>query len=150
MVKLGIKELALSVIGGAGSALCYLLGGYDVKIEVLAGLMVADILTGIIVAAVFKKSTKTETGALSSQYGAKGFFKKVGMLIGVAVCVMIDKLFKSDFFRNGAILYLIGNEILSITENFAVMGFKIPILADAVDMVRKLSQQKPEEKKNDV
>ena len=72
------------------------------------------------------------------------------MLIGVAVCVMIDKLFKSDFFRNGAILYLIGNEILSITENFAVMGFKIPILADAVDMVRKLSQQKPEEKKENV
>lgn len=151
MAKLGIKELVLSVIGGAGSAFCYLLGGFDVNIKVLGCFMLADIITGVIDAAVLKKSPKTETGGLSSKYSLQGFLKKIYAFIGIGVCVGVDTLFNTDtFFRNAAIFYLIGNELLSITENLDLMGVKIPVLGDAVDLVRKRSQQKAEEKKDDV
>lgn len=151
MAKLGIKELALSVIGGAGSAFCYLLGGFDVNIKVLGCFMLADIITGVIDAAVLKKSPKTETGGLSSKYSLQGFLKKIYAFIGIGVCVGVDTLFNTDaFFRNAAIFYLIGNELISITENLGVMKVKIPVLSDAVDLVIKRSQQKAEEKKDDV
>ena len=148
MAKLGLKEVVLGAIGGVGGTVCYLLGGYDVKIKVLIGFMMADVVTGVIDAAVFKASDKTETGALSSKYSAKGFFKKIFEIIAVGVCVGLDNLFNSDSFcRNSAIFYLIGQEVISLTENFALMGFRIPVLADAVDLVLKRSQMYQEKVK---
>jgi len=150
MAKLGLKEVVLGAIGGVGGTVCYLLGGFDVKIKVLGYFMIADVVTGVIDAAVFKASDKTETGALSSKYSAKGFFRKLYEIIGVAVCVGFDTLFNTDgFFRNAAIFYLIGNEVISLTENFKLMGVEIPILADAVDLVKRRSQQYQEKAKED-
>lgn len=151
MAKLGLKEVVLGAIGGVGGTVCYLLGGFDVNIKVLGGFMLADIVTGVVDAAILKKSPKTETGGLSSKYSLRGFLKKIYAFIGIGVCVGVDTLFNTEtFFRNAAIFYLIGNELISITENLGVMDLKIPVLSDAVDLVRKRSQQKAEEKKDDV
>lgn len=53
----GIETLA--VLGISGAIAAKLLGGWDMALQTLIGFMVADYLTGIVVAGVFKNSTKT-------------------------------------------------------------------------------------------
>ena len=55
---------AFSIIGGFISSL---IGGFDIVITTLIIFMTVDIITGIILAGVFKNSPKTESGKINSQ-----------------------------------------------------------------------------------
>lgn len=121
-----------------GSVVTGLLGGWDTALQTLLIFMVIDFFMGLIVAGVFHKSKKTETGTLQSMAGWKGILKKVVTLLMVLVATQLDMVMEVDYIRYGLILAFMLNELISITENAGLMGVPIPqILTDAIDVLRK-------------
>lgn len=114
-----------TTVGAVGSAISYLLGGWETAIQTLVCFMLVDYITGIMLA-ILNKSTKSPKGGLSSEAGFKGIFKKAGMLIVVIIANRLDVLAGTDIIRNGCIIVLIANEGLSIIENLGVMGVPVP------------------------
>ena len=125
-----------------GGTIGNLVGGFDNLLTALIVCMVIDYFSGILVAAVFKKSPKTESGALESNAGLKGLAKKIFILLIVAVAVQVDTVLGSNFIRNAVILGFIANEVLSLIENGGLMGIPIsPVLTNAIDILKKKSEQ---------
>lgn len=138
MIKTGFYGAVCALGGTIGN----LVGGFDNLFIALIVCMVIDYFSGILVAAVFKKSPKTESGALESNAGLKGLVKKIFILLIVAVAVQIDTVLNSSFIRNAVILGFIANEILSLIENGGLMGIPMsPVLINAVDILKKKSEQ---------
>ena len=140
-----MKNFFITSIGLAGGVIVSLLGGWSNGLCTLLTFMAVDYITGIISAAVFKKSPKTKSGALNSSVGFKGIFKKMGILFVVMLAYRIDITANTDFVRNSVIIAYIANEFLSITENLALMGLYMPpSLKKAIDIL----QQKEGEDEN--
>jgi toxin secretion/phage lysis holin len=120
-----------------------MLGGYDRFLRTLLFFMAIDILTGWILAAVFKKSVKTDTGKMSSGAGFKGIFKKGGMLLMVMAGVLLDELIGTgELTRDAIIIAFLATEMVSITENLGLMGVKYPApLEQALEILS--SKRKP-------
>ena len=136
-------------VGTLGSAIAYLLGGWETAIQTLVAFMVIDYVTGIMLA-ILNKSSKTATGGLSSKAGLKGIFKKCGMLIVVIVANRLDVLAGTDVIRNGCIIILIANEGLSIIENLGTMGVPVPkILINFIEALKNKDNQHTEEPDSD-
>lgn len=133
-----IKTVLLVIIATIGSAITNLLGGWDSGLLILCIFIVMDIFTGYIVAAIFKKSPKTETGALESKVGWKGIAKKIMTLVYVLMGAQLDILLGVDYIRNGVIIASIVNEGMSIVENGGLMGMPLmPQLTNAFDILIK-------------
>ncbi len=131
------KIAANTTIGLIGAAMAALLGGWDAALQTLVGFMAADYFSGLIVAGVFKRSTKTVGGALSSAAGLRGLFKKGGMLLVVYVACRLDLLVGADYIRDTVVIALITNETVSITENVGLMGVPIPkIIKRAIEILK--------------
>lgn len=127
----------LTVIGMAGGIASSLLGGWDNGLQALLMFMAADYLTGLAIALVWKRSPKTESGAASSNAGLKGLFKKGGMLLLVLIAVRLDLLMGTDYLRNGVIIALVANELISLTENLGLMGVPVPApIMKAIDLLK--------------
>lgn len=109
----------------------YLLGGFDIAIQSLLIVMVIDYLTGI-ASAIYNKE-------LSSKIGFKGIIKKFSYLCVVALSVVIDNLTgQSGLIRTLVIYFFVANDGLSIIENMAEMGVKLPQkLIDALEQIKK-------------
>jgi len=71
-----IKNCVLAAFAAVGTVAAQALGGWDAAMQVLVALMAADYLTGVLVAAVWQRSRKTESGALDSKAGYIGLLKK--------------------------------------------------------------------------
>ena len=126
---------ALGLIGGAVS---WAFGGWDAAMAALLVCMGVDYLSGSIVALVFHKSSKSETGSYKSIYGVKGLFKKGLMLLFVLVAVQIDKLLGTAYVRDAVCLGFCCNEILSITENLGLAGIPLPqVVVKALEQLQK-------------
>ncbi|MDY4203435.1 MAG: phage holin family protein, partial [Schaedlerella sp.] len=81
-----MKQIFLSVSGILGSAAAALFGGWDVALQTLILFMAIDWFTGgIILPAIFKKSPKSENGALESRAGWKGLCRKGMTLLFVLI-----------------------------------------------------------------
>lgn len=133
-----IKNIILGVIAGVGGFLSQMLGGWDMLLQVLIVIMAVDVITGWIVAGIFHKSPKTETGALDSKIGFKGLFKKFSVLLLILVAAQLDKAIGGSFSRTAVILFFCGNEGLSILENLALMGIEYPaFLKNALEALKK-------------
>lgn len=132
-----------TVLGIIGATFIKLLGGWDVSLQTLIGFMGTDYTTGIIVAGIFHKSTKTEGGALSSAAGLRGLFKKGGMLVLVYIACRLDMLVGAHYIRNAVVIALVANETVSITENLGLMGVPIPdIITKAIETLKKKENEK--------
>lgn len=102
--------------------------------------MAADYITGLIVAGVFKKSPKTETGALESKAGWKGLFRKGGTLLVVLIACRLDMELGINYIRDAVIIAFIINEVVSLAENVGLMGVPIPKpILNAIDILKKKS-----------
>ena len=133
-----------TAVGTIGSAISYLLGGWETAIQTLVCFMLVDYITGIMLA-ILNKSTKSPKGGLSSQAGFKGIFKKAGMLIVVIIANRLDVLAGTDIIRNGCIIVLIANEGLSIIENLGVMGVPVPkILIRFIEALKNKDNEQTE------
>lgn len=133
-----LKVLILTIAGTAGGFILQLFGGADAMLITLLIFIVTDYITGITVAAVFKNSTKTSTGGLSSKEGLKGIIKKVMMLVIVMLAVRVDIVIGTKYIRNAVVTAFIANELISLTENAGLMGVPIPkIILNAIDILKR-------------
>lgn len=121
-----IKNVVLAAVAAVGSIAANALGGWDAAMQVLVALMVADYFTGVLVAAVWHKSTKSASGALDSKAGFKGLLKKGAILMLVWLGVLLDHAMGTDYIRMAVVLFFIGNEGISLLENLGLMGVPYP------------------------
>ena len=136
-----IKATVFTVLGILGSTIANLLGGFDMALQILIGFMAVDYMTGLVVAGVFKKSGKSENGALESRAGWKGLCRKGGTLVMVYVATQLDKITGTRLIRDAVIIGYLANELLSITENIGLMGIPVlPVIENAIDILRKKSE----------
>ncbi len=132
-----IKTSLIAVIGVTGSIISRLLGGWDTALQTLLIFMITDYIMGIAVAGVFRKSKKTESGALQSLVGWKGICKKGVTLLVIMLGAQLDILMDINFVRYGLIIAFISNELISIMENAALMGVNMPpVLTKALDILQ--------------
>lgn len=128
------KEAIFSALGAVGSFIAWLFGGWDASIITLLIFMAIDYISGMIVAGIFHKSKKSQTGGLESRAGLKGLLRKEMMLAIVIVANFLEMQTGYSFLRDFVCITFIINEAVSILENAGLMGLPIPsILTKAID-----------------
>ncbi|MBR4911075.1 MAG: phage holin family protein [Clostridia bacterium] len=131
------KDILSAAAGTAGALIVKITGGWNGAMTTLLIFMAADYISGLLLAGVFKKSPKSENGALQSYAGFKGIVRKGIMLIIVLLSFRLDMVTGLDFVANGVIIAFITNEAISITENAALMGVPLPApLMRAIDVMK--------------
>lgn len=121
-----MKETICTILGVIGSTIAWAFGGWDAAMMALLICISVDYISGSIVALVFHKSSKTESGSYNSAYGLKGLCKKGMMLLFVLVAVQVDVLIGADYVRDAVCIGFCTNEILSIVENLGLAGVPMP------------------------
>lgn len=125
-----------SVTGIIGSLLINLIGAPTDDLIILIVLMIIDLIVGFLISAIWQKSSKTDSGKLSSGVMFKGIVKKFFTLVVVVIAFQLDKLLAMNVIRHIVIIAFIVEEILSIIENIAITGIKIPgIIKKALDVL---------------
>ena len=138
-----VKNIIIMIFGSIGSLLSFLLGGFDSVMIALLIFMVIDFLSGLILAIVFKKSKKTESGRLSSQAGILGLTKKIFILFLVAVSTQLDIILGTTFIRDGTVIGFISMEGISIVENASLAGLPVPrVIKNALEIISKKEKDK--------
>lgn len=137
----GLKTMICTSIGIVGSTVAAAFGGWDAAMITLVSMMVIDYLTGVLVAAVFHNSPKTQNGTLESKAGWKGLCRKGMTLLIVLVAARLDIILGTGFIRDAVIIGYIANETISIIENAGLMGVPIP---EAIKKAIEVLQQKGE------
>ena len=138
----GLKTMICTGIGIVGSTVAAAFGGWDAAMITLVSMMVIDYLTGVLVAAVFHNSPKTQNGTLESKAGWKGLCRKGVTLLIVLVATRLDIILGTGFIRDAVIIGYIANEVISIIENAGLMGVPIPA---AIEKAIEVLQSKGEE-----
>lgn len=136
---LGVRETVenvLKVISGfVGAIASFLWGGWSLLIQVLLVLIIIDYVMAILVAGYL--------GELNSRVGFRGIFKKVMMLLLVAVGHLVDVILIGDkhFVRDAVTFFYIANELISILETVSKTNLPIPgILKKAVKTLSEKSK----------
>ena len=136
-----MKEKLCFTLGALGAWIAGLFGGWNSAMTTLLLFMFADYITGLIVAAVFKRSPKTETGGLQSKAGMIGLIKKGMILLVLLIACRLDMLLNTTIIRDGACISFIINELISIIENLGLMGVYIPTqVTKAIDILKSKAE----------
>jgi len=136
-----VKSILCTAAGVVGSFIASLFGGWDTGLGTLVLFMCIDFLSGLAVAGIFKRSTKTETGALESKAGFKGLCRKCMTLLFVLVAHRLDLSIGTSYIRDAVIIGFMANELISIVENAGLMGVPLPdILVRAIDILKKKAE----------
>lgn len=140
-----MKTGVCTAIGIAGGTIASFFGGWDAALTTLLIFMGIDYITGLIVAGVFHKSGKSESGALESLAGWKGLCRKGMTLLVVLVACRLDLIMGSSFIRDAVVIAFIANETISIVENAGIMGVPIPsVIVKAIEVLKKKSESEGE------
>ena len=133
-----IRYWAITAAGLVGSGISALFGGWTSAMTTLIIFMCIDYVTGIVVAGVFKRSSKSKTGALESKAGFKGLCRKGMVLLVLLVACQLDRLMGTAYIKDAVCIAFCVNETLSIIENAGIMGVPIPgIITKAIDILKK-------------
>ena len=133
-----MKQTVCTILGLLGSALAAAFGGWDAALTALVVCICVDYISGSLVALVFHKSSKSESGAYNSSYGLKGLCKKCMMLLFVVVAVQLDRLMGSAYIRDAVCIGFCTNEVLSIVENLGLAGVPMPqAIVNALEQLQK-------------
>ena len=110
-------QIAITAIGGWVG---YFVGGMDGMLIALIVLMSLDYISGVMCAIVDRK--------LSSAVGFKGIFKKMLILMLVAVANIIDNrvVGNGSALRGATVCFYLSNEGLSVLENAVHLGLPVP------------------------
>lgn len=131
------KNLFITIIGAVGGLVTTVLGGWNESLTTLLIFMLIDYMTGLIVAGVFHKSQKTETGALESRAGFKGLCRKCSILLFVLIGHRLDLVMGTTYIRDAVCIAFIVNELISVVENAGLMGIPIPsVITKAIDVLK--------------
>ena len=135
-------SILYSTVGVVGGFIAMIFGGWSDALVTLMIFMGVDYVTGLIVAGIFKKSKKSESGALESRAGFKGLCRKGVALLIVLVAVRLDIIMHTTYIRDAVVIAFIANESISIIENAGLMGVPIPgVIAKAIDVLKKESDK---------
>ena len=111
-----IELRIMALFSAIGAAFSFLVGGVDKLITALLVFVVIDYVTGLI--------ASWKTAALDSKKGFEGIKRKVVMMVIVIMAHWLDEgLFGVSTCRSMVIFAYLGNEGLSIIENFDRMGY---------------------------
>lgn len=101
-------------------------------------LLLADLITGII-KSLYGNSDKSKNGLLSSKAMTKGIFTKICYFFVILVSYYIDTtLSLKGFLYNYVIIYFCIENSLSILENVACCGVKVPtIVKNKLDILER-------------
>ena len=136
------KEVIFTTTGIIGAFIAQLFGGWTQGMTTLVILMIVDYIMGILVAAVFGMSKKTEDGKLESRAGWKGLVRKGVTLLIILVATRIDMLMGTTFVRDAAVIGFSANELLSIIENAGLMGIPMPkVITDAMEVLQNRASE---------
>ena len=131
-----------SLVGVVGGFVAMAFGGWSDALITLIVFMALDYVTGLIIAGIFKKSKKSENGALESRAGFKGLCRKGVALMIVLVAVRLDIIMHTTYIKDAVIIAFVVNESISIIENAGLMGIPIPpVIAKAIDVLRNESEK---------
>lgn len=138
VIDIKLKTIVSTVTGTIGSLLINLIGKPTDDLIILIVLMIIDLIVGFLISAIWQKSSKTDSGKLSSSVMFKGIIKKFFTLVIVVIAYQLDILLAMNVIRHIVIIAFIVEEVLSITENIAITGIKIPIvITKALDVLEK-------------
>ena len=98
------KTVFCTAVGLIGGAVAAAFGGWNAAMMTLIALMAVDYLTGLMVAGIFHKSPKSESGALESKAGWKGLCRKGVTLLVVLVAAQLDRAIGTGFIRDAAVI----------------------------------------------
>lgn len=133
-----MKETICGILGILGAAIASVFGGWSASLTTLLILMVIDYVSGMVVAAVFHASNKSEDGTLNSNAGWKGLAKKSMVLVFVLIANRLDLAMGTTYIRDGVTIAFMVNELLSVIENAGLMGVPIPEpITDAIEVLKK-------------
>lgn len=140
-----VKHTVLTIIGSIGSFASYLFGGFDKLLIALIIFMIIDFLSGLILAIVFKNSSKTKNGRVSSEAGIRGLAKKIFILFLVTVATQLDLVLGTSVVRDGVVIAFISMEGISILENATLAGLPVPrIIKNALEVLNKSEDENDE------
>lgn len=135
------KEMVSTICGAIGGAIASLFGGWSATMTTLLIFMIIDYISGLVVAGVFKKSEKTENGALESKAGFKGLCKKGMMFLFVLIAYRLDLAIGTNYIKEAVMIGFIANELISITENAGLMGIPLPgVITKAIEILNDKSK----------
>lgn len=136
-----MKQFICTFIGMVGSAIASIFGGWDTGLVSLLIFMALDYVSGLVVAGVFHKSNKTDTGSLESKAGWKGLCRKCMTLVFVLVAYRLDLVIETNYIRDAVIIAFMANELISLVENAGLMGIPLPaVITKAIDILQKKSE----------
>ena len=136
-----MKQMICSILGVIGSAFASFFGGWDAGLKTLLIFMILDYFSGLIVAGVFKNSSKTDTGSLESKAGWEGLCRKCMTLVFVLVAYRLDLVIGTSYIRDAVIIAFIANETISLVENAGLMGLPLPsVISKAIDILQKKTE----------
>lgn len=137
------KNIICALFGVIGAAISNLFGGWDAALTTLIIFMAIDYASGIIVAGVFHKSSKSDTGGLNSHIGWQGICRKGITLAIVLIACRLDLLIGTTYIKDAVIIAFCANELISIVENAGLMGLPIPnVIIKAIDVLKEKSDSK--------
>ncbi len=132
-----LKSILLTAVGTIGGGIAALFGGWTSAMTTLIIFMCIDYVTGLVVAGVFKRSSKSKTGALESKAGFKGLCRKGMVLLILLVACRLDRLMGTAYIKDAVCIAFCVNETLSIIENAGIMGVPVPKqLTKAIDILK--------------
>ena len=129
--------------------LLYFIGGFDLFLEALLVCMLIDYAMGLTIAGLYQRSKKSDSGGLDSFVGWMGISKKITSLLFIIVGVELQKMTGVPGIREGIIIALVLNELISIIENAGLMGIPVPnALIKAIDLLKEKDNSYDSEKGN--
>lgn len=118
------------LIASIGAFLSWILGGWDMALQILVIFVIMDYATGLTAAWREKK--------IDSNVGLFGIAKKVLLFVPVAVGYWLDQFTGQEILRNIAIFFYMANEGISILENLGRCGVAVPpVLLEALQQLKK-------------
>ena len=137
---MNMKITFCTLTGAFLASVAALFGGWSEDMATLITVMGVDFLLGLLIAAVFNKSPKSESGKLSSKSCFAGLLKKCAMLLFVLIAYRLDISLGTDYIKPAAVIAFIVNELISIIENADIIGIPMPgIIKKAVDLLKDRS-----------
>lgn len=136
-----LKMFVVSVAGVAGGIVASWFGGWTEDLTTLLIFMGIDFAMGLLIAAVWKRSGKSETGTLNSISAWKGLCRKGASLLVVLVAARLDMSLGLSYIKTAVIIAFIANELISIVENLGIMGVPLPaVLTKAIEVLTNKSE----------
>ena len=134
-------DLVCWVGAAIGAAMGWFFGGLDALITAILLLSLIDFISGVLAAAIRGEG-------LQSKIGFRGIAKKIMMYLLIAAAHVIDGVLgTAAVVRDGAIMFFIVNETISLFENAGKLGIKVPpIFANTIESLKQKTDSEEDKK----